>query len=183
MLHPAFAFIRFTTCTLSICGFYWNGIMNYFLFAWHEISVLFFPLFIFFYWSNSLETRLSHFASIDCTDSKKPISSSRLEQWHCLLSVDFVTQRLPRDRLQTDSYKTQSSKNFFFFPEQKKRKKKNQKPLPGSLALSVGTASCIHMAGGKKNHLIEPRTLIITWQTPKSNTNLTLLHLITKVII
>lgn len=64
-----------------------------------------------------LESRLSHFASVDCTDSKEPISSSRLEQRHCLLSVDFVTQRLPRDRLQTDSYEAQCSQNFFFSKE------------------------------------------------------------------
>lgn len=105
--------------------------------------VWFFYLFIFFYRSSNLETRLSHFASVDCTDCKEPISSSRLEQRHFLLSVDFVTQRLPRDRLQTDSYEAQSSQNFFF------SQKNPPKPLPGSLILSVGTVSCIHRAAGK----------------------------------
>jgi len=98
-------------------------------------------LFIFFYKSSNLETRLSLFASADCTDSKEPISSSRLEQPHCLLSVDFVTQRLPRDRLQTDSYEAQSSENFFF----SKKKKKE----PKTLVLSAGTVSRIDMARGK----------------------------------
>lgn len=140
--------------------------MTYFFFfflnlAWdQEVCVLCFffffffffvplTLFIYFYRSGNLKTRLSHFASVDCTDSKELISSSRLEQRHCLLSVDFVTQRLPRDRLQSDSCEAQCSQNFFF------SKKKRTEMLFSVLA--VGTVSCMQTAGGK----------IIIYQSPK----------------
>lgn len=88
---------------------------------WPLCFVLFFllTLFTFFYRPSNLQTRLSRFASVDCSDSKKPVSSGRREQQHCLLSVDFVTQRLPRDKLQTDSYEAQRSPNLCFLKKKK----------------------------------------------------------------
>lgn len=134
----------------------------FFNLAWdYEFCVLFLcpvTLFIFFYRFTNLEKRLSHFASVDCTDSKEPISSSRLEQWHCLLSVDFVTQRLPRDRLQTDSYEAPTSQNFCF---SKKKRTKNLFQVPWFCLLArfhvytrLGVKQSSHRAQNSHHHLV-----------------------------